>query len=377
MKPRIFPSGETDFTGLGLGGLPDAISCTVTEELCGMNWRGGEYALEMEYPITGRNYDLIVEERIICAIPAENTDDWQPFRIYSISRPIGGVVVVKADHISRQLKKITCTEFEVFGPISDAFNTIDILDKPTNHFDFVKSGNDYISTYKAEVPRTVYDILCGDECILDQYSASFPEVYTFDKWTVTLGSRGSNRGVVISYGKNMTDIDKTSDMTDTITGLLPYWKDDQDIIRHLSWLGTYNDVVLSANYTDYVYQMVNPVDVESIYRDMEGATDQQLATAIIEYCGKMLETSSVLPATITVKFVALNTTDQYKDIMNARTVNLGDTVTVKYNALGINEQQRVIKTVYNVLADRYDSIDIGAKQINLAGVISKIAKRSR
>ena len=222
-----------------------------------------------------------------------------------------------------------------------------------------------------------HDILCGDDCILDQYTASAPEIYTFDKWTVTLGNRGTNNGVVISYGKNMTDIDKTSDMTDTVTGLLPYWKDDQDIIRHLSWLGTYNDVVLSANYQDYVYQMVNPVDVESVYRDNEGATDEQLATAIIEYCGKMLETSSVLPATITVKFVSLCDTDQYKDIMDARKVNLGDTVTVKYNALGINERQRVIKTVYNVLLNRYDSIDIGVKQIDLAGVISKIAKRSR
>ena len=377
MKPRIFASGETAFTGMGLGALPDAISCTVTEELCGYKWRGGEYALEMEYPITGRNYDLIAEERIICADPSENASGWQPFRIYSISRPIGGVVTIKADHISRQLKKITCTEFEVFGPISDALNTIELLTQPSNRFQLIKDGSDYISTYKAEVPRTVYDILCGEESILDQYRSTYPEVYTFDKWNVTLGLRGSDRGVKIYYGLNMTDIDKTSDMTDTITGLLPYWKDDQDVIRHLSWLGTYNDVVLASNWSDYIYKMVNPVDVESIYRDNEGATDQQLATAIIEYCGTLLEKSSVLPANITVKFVSLSDTDQYRDMMNARKVSLGDTVTVKYKALGITEKQRVIKTVYNVLLNRYDSIEIGVKTIDMAGVISKIAKRSR
>ena len=72
---RVFFADETSFEGLGIGGLPDAISCKVTEDLCGTNWRGGEYTLEMEYPITGRNYDLLVEERIICVIPHEGASE--------------------------------------------------------------------------------------------------------------------------------------------------------------------------------------------------------------------------------------------------------------------------------------------------------------
>lgn len=377
MKPRIFNAGVGSFNGLGLGGLADAISCTVTEELCGKNWRGGEYSLEMQYPISGRNYDLLAEERIICAIPAENTDEWQPFFIYSISRPIDGVVTVRADHLSRHLKKIVCPEFEYFGPISSAFETIRTLSRPRNSFDFVKTDGDYIDTYSTETPRTLYDILCGSECILDQYVSTYQEAYTFDKWTVKLGNRGTDNGVVISYGKNMTDIDKTSDMTETITGLFPYWKDDQDVIHHLSSLGAYDDVVLSDNYQIYAYQMINPVDVGDVYRENEGATIQQLVKAITDYCRKILETSSALPATINVKFVSLSATDQYRDMLNKRTVNLGDTVTVKYKTLGINEKQRVIKTVYNVLNDRYESIEIGAKQTNLADVIAKISKRTK
>ena len=48
MKPILFEQGTTDFSTNGIGRLPDAISCTVTEE------RNGQYELHMEYPIDGQ-----------------------------------------------------------------------------------------------------------------------------------------------------------------------------------------------------------------------------------------------------------------------------------------------------------------------------------
>ena len=48
MKPILFPEGQKDFSTNGLGRLPDAISCKVTEE------RNGQYELHMEYPIDGQ-----------------------------------------------------------------------------------------------------------------------------------------------------------------------------------------------------------------------------------------------------------------------------------------------------------------------------------
>lgn len=377
MKPRIFASNNWDFSGLGLGSLPDAISCTVTEDLCGKDWRGGEYSLEMEYPITGHNYDLLAEERIICVKTSENAIGLQPFRIYSITRPIGGVVVVKADHISRQLKKITIQEFSMYSPISDVFTYLDNYSVPTNIFTFQKIGDDYISTYTNNTPRTIYDYLCGEECILDQFGSLYPECYTFDKWNVKLGTRGKDDGVTISYGTNMTDIDKTSDMTDTITGYMPYWEDDQHDIHRLSSLGAYDDVVLSDNHESYFTDMIAPLDVTSIYNEYKEASSASLASHILTYTMEQLDKVSVLPTTIAVKFLSLNVTDQYKDMLGTRPIELGDYVTVRYRTLGIDEKQRVIKTVYNVLLNRYESIEIGTKQIDLAGVIAKIAKRSR
>lgn len=375
MKPRIYSAGARTFTGLGLGGLPDAISCTVTEDLCGTLWRGGEYTLVMQYPITGRNYDLIAEQRIICVMPSENATNYEPFRIYAITRPINGVVTIKADHVSRDLQKRTCEEFTLTGTTQGALTQIALATTPLIGFTLTKTGNDYTSTYSVETPRTVFDILCGDECILDQYEPVDPECYTFEGFTVKLGSRGSDNGLAISYGKNMTDIEKSSDMTSTITGYMPFWEDDNKVIRRLPYLG-FNNIVYSDNHASYFDDFVAPLDVSSVYNDYKESPASVLGGKIIEYAQKQLESACILPAKINVKFIALSNTDQYRDMFASRTVSLGDTVLVRYEALGINERQRIIKTVYDVLAGRYKSIEIGEKQIDLAGVIAKIAKRS-
>ena len=104
MKPILYPAGETQFKNNGLGRLSEATKCLVTEE------RNGQYELEMQYPITGRHYKEIIEERIIAA-RHDDSDDVQPFRIYKITRPMNGIVTVSARHISYQLSKVAVMPF--------------------------------------------------------------------------------------------------------------------------------------------------------------------------------------------------------------------------------------------------------------------------
>ena len=104
MKPILFPEGQTSFNTNGIGRLPDAISCTVTEE------RNGQYELHMEYPIDGQLMGEIRYSRIIVATPADNKSP-QPFRIYRISKPLSGVVEIDAEHISYQMTHIPIMPF--------------------------------------------------------------------------------------------------------------------------------------------------------------------------------------------------------------------------------------------------------------------------
>jgi len=90
---RIYDSQARDFSHNGLGSLDEALSAVVGEEL------NGSYEMEMEYPISGRHFDKIQLRNIIFCKPNPHNSE-QPFRIYSITKPLNGVVVISAEHIS-------------------------------------------------------------------------------------------------------------------------------------------------------------------------------------------------------------------------------------------------------------------------------------
>ena len=73
MNPILYAPKETDFSALGLGMLPDCITCQVTEE------RNGPYELEMQYPVDGAHYGEITTDSLIKAKPNE-TAELQLFR---------------------------------------------------------------------------------------------------------------------------------------------------------------------------------------------------------------------------------------------------------------------------------------------------------
>ena len=100
----LYPSEETAFADNGLGALSDAVSCTVTEA------RNGEFELQMEYPLTGIHYGEIAARRLLTVKPSPTADP-QPFRIYRITRPLGGKVTVYARHISYDLSGVTVAPF--------------------------------------------------------------------------------------------------------------------------------------------------------------------------------------------------------------------------------------------------------------------------
>ena len=114
----LFEENETLFQSLGLGSLKDAKSCIVKE---GLN---DTFELEMQYPITGLNFSKIALNRIIFAKPNPYSEA-QPYRIDSISKPINGIIVVKAVHISYDMNGIPVK------PISGATPS-DVLDKIQN-----------------------------------------------------------------------------------------------------------------------------------------------------------------------------------------------------------------------------------------------------
>lgn len=364
----LYDHDEEAFTSNGLGALPDAATCTVTEE------RNGGYEVEMEYPLTGSHFSDIQKRRILYVKP-NPYDDPQPFRIYSITKPINGIVTVHAAHLSYDTSGSIVKLFPAdAGSASAAMSYLKNFSVPSTPFTFFtnvgKSG-----TMSVPKPSSIRSLLGGsDGSILDTFGGE----YLFDKWNISLlESRGSNRGVTIRYGKNMTDLEQEENDTDFYTGVYPFWYSESED-GGLVTLSANDGIVNAPGNYDFVKIM--PLDLSSEdfgkeTTDSEGYTttiEKPTETELLAAAQKYIANNKIgIPkVSLDVSFVMLAQAEEYKDFARLETVKLCDTVTVEFEKLGVKTTAKCIKTVYNVLTDKYDSIELGEPKSSLTETVS-------
>ena len=352
MIPILYEANETQFTSNGLGRLVDTISCQVHEQ------RNGVYECEFVYPITGAKYDLIKEGRII-GVTHDETGDIQPFVLYKRTARIDGRVTFNASHISYRLSNIIAMPFTASG-IVEAMSLIVPNSLPNNPFTF---WTDKVVTaqFENDTPRSVRSLLGGERgSLLDVFGKG---EYEFDKWTVKLHlNRGQDSGVTIRYGKNLADVTQEIDSSGYYNAVSPYW------------IGTDETVVL-----DHLVVLDGVTDVRAIPLDLSSSFDEAPTTSELEDVARTrLENSSGININENIKadFVQLWQTEEYKRYAPLQRVKLCDTVSVIYEALGVNSvQKKVISTKWNVLLDRYDEIELGDTQTTLSDVITQITEQ--
>lgn len=341
MIPILYSPTTTSFTTGGIGKLIDAGSCIVTEE------RNGSYELEMTYPITGHLYDEIEQRSIIFAKPSPAQSE-QPFRVYRITKPLNKVVTIYAAHISYDLSGIPVKNFtsQSVQAALTALTTSSVISNPFTFWsDKTNSG-----VMEIETPTPCRTILSN---ILDVYGGE----YEFDKYTVKLHSlRGFDNGVSIKYGKNLTDLEQDENCSNVYTGVLPYW--------------TGNDTTVSGSVVNapgtYDFTRILPVDFTRDFEEQPSMT--QLNNAATNYISA--NNIGIPEVNLTVSFVHLNQTEEYKNLGIFERVELGDTIKVEFAAMGVSSTARCVKTVYNTLLERYDNVELGEVKKGLADTIS-------
>ena len=353
MIPILYEQGETKFISQGIGSLADAISCTVTEE------RNGEYELEMTYPASGKLFSELTNGRLILAKP-NDTSQTQPFRIYRISTPMSGKVTINAEHISYLLNGIPVAPFTATG-MSAALNGLknnSLVNNPFTCWTDIANGS---TKFTVTVPKSFRACLGGTEgSILDTFSGSNPPEFEFDRFAVKVhAQRGADRGVTIEYGKNLTDAKQENSIENTYTGVLAYWSNtDQSTVAK-------SDIQYASNHSNFANEKIFILDTS---QDFPGEpTKTQLNTAAANYVkNNNVGTPKI---NLTVSFVNLWQSEEYKNTALLERVQLCDTVRVKFSFLGIDASAKVIKTVYNVLKERYDSIGLGESKSSFSDTI--------
>lgn len=343
-----------------IGWLAEASDCQCTEE------RNGVFELEFQYPMLGRYAAELVIDRYVKAKPNANGKN-QFFHIRKVSKPINGMFTVSCEHISYALSGYPVPTVEASGNAQVAINAIltaakNQLGKDTGFSvattDITLSSSIALTNVSA---RAALGGVSGS--VLDVYGGE----YEFDNHTIKLHkARGKDRGVRIAYGRNMTELKCDIDMDSAYTGIYGYVKND-NVDLH-----SYKAVTNSSG-----------INAKTLIRDFSSdfsggdgeITQSGLDSAVAAYAA----TNDINSPTVsmTVSFVDLSQSPEYASFSALESVSLCDTVQIHHKDLNINIKAKVIKTVYDVLRERYTSVDLGSPRANFADVIKQTVNETK
>lgn len=349
---------NNNWNSLGIGPLQDAINPLSTRE------RNGIYDMTFQYPVVGKLFhELKVGRWIVADAGPTLVAKSQRFEIAQITKPIKGIVTVYCEHYRYKLLRTMVKIGSKYSNISaqTALNQLRSQMEPKSDFTFYSdvgttSSIDFTDPAKYKNAQEVLGGVAGS--ILDNFGGE----YLFNNNQVRLLAKaGTETNVVIAYGKNLTDINQEESIENTYTSVYGWAKigngDDEKIITLPE---VYIDSDYVGNYTERRIQMVDFSDKEP--KDV---------AALRSMVHSFIKSNNVGVPRVSIKasYVDLASSVSNEQLKNLEIVDLCDWVTVAFNQLNINTTAQIVKTVWNIALDRYESIELGEARTDFAKVI--------
>lgn len=386
MKPKLYSpgtwmtvSGDTFFEKKFIGVLSDALSCKVTRAMD----TEYTYSLEMTYPVGGAHFSSIQCRGIITAKPDLERGE-QMFEIYRITTPIDGVITVYGKHISYMLASIPAPEFTEPAKAADALKTLKAYSNSVFKHGFtfsIDSSSEILSSsaeMKHEIPTSLRAALMGSE---GSFIDTFGGEIEFDNFNVTVRDKIGKKSITkIKYGINMTDFERDENMTNVYTGLYPYASviiagDDGSTITNVVTIPS--KIIYASDNPDY--KKVKVVDLTSKFTGESGVTAEITPENLLEAAREYISENQwgIPNVNIKVSFISLAQTQEYKGVIGIEDICYGDTVTVEYPAVGISASARCVKTVYDCIGDKYETIEVGKIKKSIVDTIATLKQDVR
>ena len=389
MLPLLYNSNTTPqkfFDNNGLGFIKNSTKCIASEE------RNGKYELDLEVLTSDRLSSCIVPGMFVKA-KANPHDDPQIFEIYQTSAD-DKKITAKGRHLRyiaygnafRVLYEAgagvtsAATPQEIFDEILTPvgrYPTMLLFDNNFELYSDIETEN-YVHAGEKRLVR-LGEFLQGLEgSMLDVFGGEF----RFDNFRIELlKNRGSDTGIAVRYGSNISSYQQNSDISTVYTHLLPYavlpvvtYENGSNGLTDIATLGEetiYSIVAVLIPGSTLTYGRALPYDFSDKFTEEHDhihitagvhTNDSDLLDKLQAEAEKYIRENQTA---LTDRSVNI-TIDVAATLNTLRNCHLCDTVKVCFEPLGFTTNAKIIKTEYDCLNERYTKLELGTVKKSIA-----------
>lgn len=323
--------------------------------------RNGLFELSFIMLNTDSLFNYVKEENIV-VVNANDTLLNQKFRIYMTRKLMNNRVEVYARHISFDLMydyidNVSFTNQSCEYALNQLFRNSNFSKHYKGYSDIVNARN-----YSMSMANVLEAIGGKKGSIIDTFGTG-AEILRDNENIHVLNKRGYDNEVTIEYKKNLTGFELEEDTTDLVTRISPYAKyNDSETNEEIIVKADYVDSTLIANYS---HPYIKSIDYSDKFEDGEIPTVSKLQDlARKEYKNNKVD---IPKQNFKIEFIPLSKCVGYEGLEDK--ISLCDIVTIIDTRYNIKTQSKVIKTVFNVLKNRYESMELGEPRTSLGDVI--------
>lgn len=319
----------------------------------------GDFYISIEAPLS--YIDYLVPNNIIVANTPQGE---QAFRITNVENT-RSKIKIKAYHVFYDTKNYLIQDsYVVDKNCNDALDHLNNSTDNTSPFTTI-SDITKIASYRC-VRKSLYEAI---QVLLERYGGHLVR----DNWTIGIrNSIGQDNGVTIRYGKNLKEIKATYKWDDVVTKILPVGKDGLllNAIDPTASVYLESTVQYEIPYTKTITFDQSEI-TEDDYKDPEtGEVDedaykQALVNDLAEQAQNYLATNSI-PV---VNYTLSANVEKVSDV--------GDTIQVADEKLGINLLTNIISYEYDCVLDKYTQIEFGNFVPTLSGLMGNITNQTQ
>lgn len=307
----------------------------------------GDYYLDLE---TGLEYvDYLVEDNIVVANTPQGD---QAFRVGNVQKT-KSKLTTKAYHVFYDSENyLIADSYVVDKTCNDALDHLNSATEPQSEFTTI-SDVGTVNSFRC-VRKSLYEAIMT---VIDRWGGHLVR----DNFNIAIRtSIGQDNGVTVQYKKNLKDITCQENWDNVVTQLLPVGKDGLLLNALDSTASIYvtSTFQYALPYTKTVSFPQNDINQED-YASQE-AYQQALVDDLMMQAVEYVEANSVPQVNYTLKANLEKITD------------IGDTVEVIDDRLGINMLTNVIKFDYDCILQAYTEIEFGNFKQSLSGLVSNI-----